>query len=145
MKKVTVLSSSGVKRAKRRIRIPIFYLIVSLAMCVLVFLFKEKTSPIKYIENSTGVERLFYLNQDDELVYLKQEFPWSIYSEPISKEDFLRDYSTSWKMGSRSNTNFLVLCVMYGLLLVLMVLLVSSDVIAVIRTRKVDRIISITE
>ena len=144
IKKITVLSSSSIRRAKERLRFPAIYTLV-LAIGATVASFSiDEVSSLKYIDKSSRVERQFYINKDNQLVYLKRAFPWSTYSSPITKEDFLQQYEPSWIMNTRRNNRGLFLWGAIGVMFTLILIMSIIEFSSIRRTRRVEKIINKT-
>lgn len=144
IKKITVLSSSSIRRAKERLRFPAIYTLV-LAIGATVASFSiDEVSSLKYIDKSSRVERQFYLNKDNQLVYLKRAFPWPTYSSPITKEDFLQQYEPSWVMNNRRNNRGLFLWGAIGVMFTLILIMSIIEFSSIRRTRRVEKIINKT-
>lgn len=141
VKKINILSLSDIKRAKRLVTMPIIYSIILVLAFVATLLFKEHGSPLKYIDNDSGIERLFYINEKNELVYLKSHFPWERYSDPITSEEFLQNYSPV--IAYNHDKPDASLFFSYGsivLFWVLSLVLIIIESSSIIRTKRVEKI-----
>ena len=142
VQKISVLSIAGIKRAKRRMRTPLFYSAFMIVLFIMMLLFKEKTNPLKYIDNTSGIERTLYINEKNEIVYLKSQFPWVRYSTPITKEEFLQNYSPKLENRSKTDASLYITYVIYSLLFVLLSVLVITELSSINKTKKVDKIVN---
>ena len=142
VKKVTGLSSYGIKKSKRRIWSILVYLMIIFLTVGMVWVFNEKASPLKFVENSSGMARSFYLNKDNQLVYLERDFPWNRYSDPIPRDSFERDYSISWTQTQYADNSFLFMLGSIGLLFIMGSLIVAVEVYSIRKSKKIEKITS---
>ena len=142
VQKISVLSLSGIKSAKRRLRTPLFYFAFMMILFIVMSLFKETTNPLKFIDKTSSVERALFINEKNEIVYLKSQFPWARYSTPITQEEFLQNYSPVLEYHSKTDTSLYVVYVLYGILLVFLTVLVITELTSINRTKIVDKIIN---
>ena len=138
VKHTPLLNSYDYQRAKSNS----ILLGVLLVMVVLVLIYAlgiHPASPLKFKELSTGEIRSLYIEKDGGVVYHKGMFIWSGYSDPISQDDFAKEYVPCFDSPKLENTDFFYIT-FFSIIIILLTYLTSGWVSSLRRSNEIKRI-----
>ncbi len=140
IKKVSVLSSDIRNKTKKMYKICVAYSIICFLLLLFLLLSAKNVNPLKYTEIDTGVNRFFFLDSNNELVYVTKTFPWTTYSKPVSKDSFIKSYTPCFIRDSKLYPDlFVIFMIAIGLVFILPVALIEGQ--SIHKTKKIEKML----
>lgn len=139
VKNVSLIDPTEYKRAKSYLKT--FWVVLFLFLSILGYsLVINPASPIKFKNVNTGEKQVLCVDKDGNIVYHKGLFLWNGYSDPITPEEFMRQYEPSFESSKFERSDYVYLA-MFSIMAIVLVLCITSYASSIIKYNKVKRLL----
>lgn len=139
VKNVALVDSNEYQKAKSYLRT--FGVVLFLFLSILLYsLVIKPASPIKFKNVNTGEKQVLLVDKDGKIVYHKGLFIWNGYSDPITPEEFLKQYEPCFESSKFEKTDFIYLG-LFSVITVVLLMCIITYASSVIKYNEIKRLL----